>query len=1131
MNNLSTKQLDEYLKDLSSFSSADVLVDLNKKIKSVWKYEAALNFDENDLINFQVDANSNLNQIVKIANENHKKADVQSLCLVKSCIRWNYKGKELISPLILYPLSFKFNKLNNQFYFSLNKLNFFINPFIIKVFIEEFDVDIAVFKKLEETKLLSDFIEYFNNTNLHLFVEHELFIGNFHYHRYEILKDLEEIKLHNEINPLVNKLLGDESAIESKEYQFDDKNCFHFDTDQKEILKALQNTNCVVQGPPGTGKSLLLSNLIAKLLKTKTTNLLVSEKKTALKVIEENLKTKNLHYFILNITSNTKPSEIISSLKKTWRFLEEIQRKDNHSQFISKDFINELQLLFDKMNQNQVIKDFSLTYFINFEQSIEYDDIIMPENYLDYLEWIKIKDNVINIFNNSSKTKLFSKVNFHQVKSPFELTKKINKTKLLVDEVFLLFNAKSVKDINNLIRLSINLQLFDNEEGKKYIDILKSKTNQIKFNRLKKKYLQLLNKLEQLKKETENWNDLPSLSEVQTWLLTLKSKNYFKKYALKNIIKKKFNKNLNVLITIQNIQEYLLIQKTKFNIENEFIELGIESPEQNLTFISSYIEKINQIKSSDKQEIEKLNEILRKNILINTQLLRQLNEDLKVNYYIKEEDDLVSLFQNLNHSIGEISQNLSFLKPIQTNFLLLFDTCSDFSSMEKVVLKSNWIKIKSLYPNISKIDAKIFKDKLNYIINLEEAEQSFFAEEIIQFKKKQFDYFHSILCSESSKLNGETKLLKKQLKIGKSILIREFSKTKQHKSIRELYNSEAGIWIELLSPVILTTPTAVSKNISINKKFDFVLFDEASQLSLVRALASVQRAKRILILGDEQQMSPFNFFSTLKNNHSLLHQASFYFKNMMLTHHYRSENEQLIYFSNRYFYENKLLVYPSPSIENAIEINYLKNGVFEDRTNKEEALELVKKLEDVIDINKSIGIVAFSEQQMNLIWKIIPDELKRKCLTKIENNTLFFKTLEQVQGEEADLLLISLAYGKNKDGVFYKRFGPLNYENGGKRLNVLFTRAKQKIILFTSIDSKDLDFSTNNSINLLRYFLMNAEKNENKSKKIFPKNAKVSINDNELIVHQIYKNIKSIDELLTFHLILSKRKWQVNYEI
>lgn len=156
---------------------------------------------------------------------------------------------------------------------------------------------------------------------------------------------------------------------------------------------------------------------------------------------------------------------------------------------------------------------------------------------------------------------------------------------------------------------------------------------------------------------------------------------------------------------------------------------------------------------------------------------------------------------------------------------------------------------------------------------------------------------------------------------------------------------------------------------------------------------------------------------------------------------------------------------------------------------------------------------------------------------KIEEGNAFFKALENVQGEECDKLIVSFGYAKNSLGEFNMRFGPLNQKSGSKRLNVLLTRAKESIDFISSVKSIDFKLSENESINLLRLFLIQLEENStsksnNDRLTLFPYGLIPIYNQHsssEICFPSIYSTLKDVNELITFQRVMIDRKWKISY--
>jgi superfamily I DNA and/or RNA helicase len=243
-------------------------------------------------------------------------------------------------------------------------------------------------------------------------------------------------------------------------------------------------------------------------------------------------------------------------------------------------------------------------------------------------------------------------------------------------------------------------------------------------------------------------------------------------------------------------------------------------------------------------------------------------------------------------------------------------------------------------------------------------------------------------------------------------------------------------------------------------------------------------------------MDPSYFFSSNDNEHSVFHQAKYHLKNVELTHHYRSESEDLLSFSNRHFYEKKLrfIEYANSVETQSITHHFVENGNYKDGINENEAQmvsDFIVKLLENSRNGLNAGIVAFSDTQLKAIIQKIPAQFSSIIEDLEASNRIFFKTLDQVQGDECDRLIISFGYGKNIAGNFEMRFGPINQLGGEKRLNVLFSRAKKEIHFFSSVNYEDFPQSKNNSVHLLKQWFQIME--ETKTKK--PKSYKIHVLD------------------------------------
>jgi very-short-patch-repair endonuclease len=341
-----------------------------------------------------------------------------------------------------------------------------------------------------------------------------------------------------------------------------------------------------------------------------------------------------------------------------------------------------------------------------------------------------------------------------------------------------------------------------------------------------------------------------------------------------------------------------------------------------------------------------------------------------------------------------------------------------------------------------------------------------------------------------------------------NVLRTEFNKRARHFPIRKLI-IEAGNAIQSIKPVFMMSPLSISNFLPPGVvEFDLIVFDEASQIRPVEAFGAILRGKQLVVVGDSKQLPPTSFFDTISNEEldednvtsdmesilGLCNAQGIGVPQKMLRWHYRSKHESLIKFSNHKFYENRLVVFPSPetSAKLGLVLHHLPETTYDrgvSRTNKDEAKKVVERLVSHIKNypKLTIGVVAFSSAQRQVIEDEF--ELQRSLIPEIEKyeqfhltEPLFIKNLENVQGDERDIILISIGYGKNKEGFVSMSFGPLNFSGGEKRLNVLVTRAKLKCEVFTNLLSDDINISNSQSEGLIAlkeflYFAQNGRLN------------------------------------------------------
>ncbi|MEN6520926.1 MAG: DUF3320 domain-containing protein [Armatimonadota bacterium] len=316
------------------------------------------------------------------------------------------------------------------------------------------------------------------------------------------------------------------------------------------------------------------------------------------------------------------------------------------------------------------------------------------------------------------------------------------------------------------------------------------------------------------------------------------------------------------------------------------------------------------------------------------------------------------------------------------------------------------------------------------------------------------------------------------------ILQRERQKQRRHMPIRQLFQKIPNL-LPRLKPCLLMSPISVAQYLDpAHPPFDLVVFDEASQIPVWDAVGAIARGSEAVIVGDPKQLPPTNFFTRsdepeaeddiVEDMESILDDClAAQLPTMYLRWHYRSRHESLIAFSNYHYYENRLLTFPSPSQQLGVSLRPVK-GVYDkskSRTNRAEAeavvAEVLCRLRDPGLSRFSVGIVTFSVSQQALVEDLLDEA--RRANPEIEvyfdsksapnNEPVFVKNLENVQGDERDAILFSICYGPDAQGRVSMNFGPMNRDGGERRLNVAITRARREVIVFSTLRSEQIDLS------------------------------------------------------------------------
>ncbi|MEM8709656.1 MAG: DUF3320 domain-containing protein, partial [Planctomycetota bacterium] len=359
--------------------------------------------------------------------------------------------------------------------------------------------------------------------------------------------------------------------------------------------------------------------------------------------------------------------------------------------------------------------------------------------------------------------------------------------------------------------------------------------------------------------------------------------------------------------------------------------------------------------------------------------------------------------------------------------------------------------------------------------------------------------------SRRPKTAGVEAVTGKAAKTGLGLLQREITKKTRHLAIRRLLAELGEVAMEL-KPCFLMSPMSVAQYLDAeHPPFDIVVFDEASQIPVWDAIGAIARGTQAVIVGDPKQLPPTSFFSRaadveeideddVEDLESILEECmGAQVPTHRLRWHYRSRHESLIAFSNARYYDGKLLTFPSGSSRaGGVRVIQHLDAVYDKgrtRTNQVEARavaqEVVRRLRDPKHASKSVGVVTFSQAQQTLILDLLEAEHRRhpeleRFFDEGGLEPVFVKNLENVQGDERDVIIFSIGYGPDASGRLSMNFGPLNNDGGERRLNVAITRAREEVLVHTSIRSDQIDLARTGArgVRDLRAFLAFAEERE-----------------------------------------------------
>ncbi len=1064
-----------------------------------------------------------LEKVIKNIYKEYKESlierGIHTLYMTFGLVGYEDRKEHYDAPLLLIPI--EMSNENGIYSFHEAEDDILLNPTLAYLLKTEKKLVLEEYHEHE-----TDFMTYFLNTS-NLLKEYNMSlrihssIGIYSFLKMNMFNDLNE---HAEIvlqNKNILRLLG--RNVESDVLDEDEKiyPVVNADSSQLEAISyAASGASFVLQGPPGSGKSQTITNIIATMLGNGKKVLFVSEKQAALNVVYENLRRAGLESFALELHSHkANKKEIIDELYKTaclphYDIKNDAYHMGEKYSYLTHKLEDYRQCLHQNINRlNVSLYDIYSKYLSLPVYSGDY--------HIEHIETKSVQqlDEVKDLLNQYARLSRALGRDYHQ--GPFygfqcknlDFIRFEAKTAFLNIQTFLHQQLDFLMEINRQLPLNLK-SYFDLVENIEFLNhfaglhfFLENYFNKRKRDNLlddlelyfeSKKYLEKSTISHFIDLNIQDYNPANLLYRLK---LTSKSKLKFLSMNYHRVKKeiRVFTKiKMKDKDLIEKLEEVLVYQKKTDEMKTALSHLpvGYRVYEYELMY-----EDVKGLKNLpfDLALNEKEYQELRNSFL--TILMKYHHQEFILKDYIAYFDseiidimkgdlkDVVHKIDTMTESVDlldlhaerldvlnrlEEEQVLSLVNEIIQTELPLEQLCD--------IYESRWM-LANIYYELDQ--NPILKEFSGLGIDA-------LIDEFKNLEERHFDANRAMIVSKLSKLRPDDSIMAGSKF---AILIKEYNKLRKQKPIRVLLEEIFDLILDI-KPVFLMSPLSVSTYL--NSKldlFDLVVFDEASQVFAWDALGAIYRAKQCIIIGDSKQMPPFSFFTTVAETEnedsyeneleSILDKSSGIFTTKRLNWHYRSRSEELIAFSNGAFYENRLITIPQAKGHEegfGIDFCYLKDGIYDikTRTNYVEAKKIVELVWKHFDTNpkESLGVVAFSNTQAELISDLIEEELLKKPQYKQffdeqQNEPFFVKNLETVQGDERDKIIFSICYGYNQDHRFYQRFGPLNNIGGERRLNVAITRAKYNICVVSSILSSDirLDNTESLGVRLLKEYL------------------------------------------------------------
>ena len=1015
-------------------------------------------------------------------------------------------------------------------------------------------------------------------------------LGNFHYKKMSLVRDYNTVIDRQQTHPTFDALFS-EQPRSYPEIFFDGSHpddWFHVVTADPTQTRAIQQSRSgysyIIQGPPGTGKSQTITNLIADFLARGKNILFVCEKRAALDVVYHRLKQVGLEELCCYIhDSQGDKREFIKNLKTTYEdFIETRmdlaalrQSRENllHNMHRSLELLREFHDTGMSADPATGVTIHELTEtLISLREELVPLSAAQEEELPSYDHWQTARPVLTElelVLDDTEPGSVFSTHPFSHIKdaivlstSPYraletalqEALKALDETGTLLETCRL--EPQYLQDterIKNLVQFAVLLYPLARTGNMALADPDREESKEMEHRFLI--YRQQQETYRQATQKNSRWLQKPDEYGVDSALnLAARYEHAFLGKLnspwrkLKHQLQQSYDFSAHSVRP--SYEELLRGLKTEYSAAAQLSQTRQQLEEhyrlgQNIDTARLSIEMLQSRKGHPDLEyllrhpdgpalVSSLQAVQQPMNRLETALNRCL-ETPPAGSLASVRDELLNIQLNLDSLPDWLPALIAFAglpADIKTTVRRL---PLRMKQIEAAIVRKALQKLYQTHRGYATIDGQALEKAVLQLADAYPALQELNAKVIRAFVRQKFLHQLELSNRAASQLNDEQKKFKRSYAEGRKILENEFGKTMRYKSIRELSEKESGLVLKTLKPVWLMSPYSVSDSLPLDGDyFDVVIFDEASQITLEEGIPALHRSRQTIIVGDEKQMPPTDFFSAgskdkdpddlgtsgsdddewlTEDADSLLAQAARKLESTLLSWHYRSHYETLISFSNHAFYGGELLTIPEKIIHHAeknpiriarpedasdhaasffdrsIGYHLLTDSIYEKRSNPAEALYIARLIRELLRrrIPESIGIVAFSQEQQRAIESALDTlaaedagfaQQLEEAYNRTENDQfvgLIIKNLENIQGDERDIIIISVCYGPDNRRRMLMNFGPVNKKGGEKRLNVLFSRARKHMAVVSSIRYDQITNEYNEGASYLRRFLQYAE--------------------------------------------------------